>query len=82
MYTGFVATLSFVLFMRIYMFHIDPRFPEKVMENWIVNYNQGPGILLFVLTIEGLASSMVLTLIFMQKFKPSWNMTKNISQKA
>ncbi|WP_340199670.1 DUF4199 domain-containing protein [Ascidiimonas sp. W6] len=76
LYTGFLATLIFVGFMSIYMFHLDPEFPIRIMDTWMKDYNQGPGILIFVLTIEGLASSLVLTLAFMQKFKPSWNTTK------
>ncbi|NER14537.1 DUF4199 family protein [Leptobacterium flavescens] len=80
--TGFIATLVFVFFMSVYMFHIDPSFPATIMESWMRDYHQGPGILLFVLAIEGFASTVVLTLTFMQKFKPSWNMSKKAAQKA
>ena len=80
-YTGFLATLVFVFFMAVYMFHLDPEFPGKIMDRWMKDYNQGPGILIFILTVEGFASAVVLTLTFMQKFKPSWN-TKKSSQKA
>ena len=75
-YTGFIATLTFVFFMAVYMFHIDTTFPEKILDRWMDNYYQGPGILLFILAIEGFASTVVLTLTFMQKFKPSWNNVK------
>ncbi|TRZ45799.1 DUF4199 domain-containing protein [Robertkochia solimangrovi] len=80
-FTGFLATLIFVGFMAIYMFHIDKEFPKLIMESWMKDYNQGPGILIFILLVEGFASTVVLTLAFMQKFKPSWNPKKNI-QKA
>ncbi|NAS31255.1 DUF4199 family protein [Flavobacteriaceae bacterium R38] len=80
--TGLIATLTFILFMAVYMFHIDPAFTEKILNNWMSDYYQGPGILLFILTIEGIASSLVLTLTFMQKFKPSWNTSKKATQKA
>lgn len=76
MFTGFLATLIFVAFMAVYMFHLDPEFPLRILDTWMKDYNQGPGILIFVLTIEGLASALVLTLAFMQKFKPSWNTTR------
>ncbi|MDG3582593.1 MULTISPECIES: DUF4199 domain-containing protein [Galbibacter] len=78
---GFLATLVFTFFMAIYMYHIDPNFPGTIMDSWIKDYNQGPGILIFILLIEGFASTVVLTLAFMQKFKPSWN-TKKTIQKA
>ncbi|MCX2681814.1 DUF4199 domain-containing protein [Galbibacter sp. EGI 63066] len=78
LFAGFLATLIFVGFMAIYMYHIDPSFPETIMGSWIKDYNQGPGILIFILIIEGFASSVILTLAFMQKFKPSWNLKKNV----
>ncbi len=80
-YAGFLATLIFVAFMSVYMYHLDITFVENVMKSWASDYNQGPGILLFVLVVEGFASTVVLTLAFMQKFKPSWN-TKKTLQKA
>lgn len=79
--SGFIATIIFVFFMAIYMYHIDTSFDETVMASWSEDYQQGPAILLFVLFLEGLASTVVLTLAFMQKFKPSWN-TKKSPQKA
>lgn len=79
-YTGFLATLIFVGFMALYMFHLDPSFPETIMTSWIRDYNQGPGILVFVLLVEGFASTVVLTLAFMQKFKPSWNTKKSVQR--
>ncbi|MGS2741289.1 DUF4199 domain-containing protein [Sinomicrobium sp. M5D2P17] len=81
-FTGFIATLIFVGFMGIYMFHLDPTFPEKIMNTWIKSYNQRPGILLFILAVEGFASSVVLTLAFMQKFKPSWNLSRKVPEKV
>lgn len=78
-YTGFIATLVFVAFMAVYLFHLDPVFPEKIMNSWMKNYYQGPGILLFILTVEGFASTVVLTLAFMQKFKSSHNIPKKTS---
>lgn len=72
---GFVATLIFALFMGIYMFHIDPFFAENLMNTWLDNYAESPAILIFIILIEGFSSSVVLSLLFMQKFKPSWNIT-------
>ena len=75
--TGFIATILFTMFMAIYMFHIDPAFTEKLLGEWFSNYGQGAGILVFIILIEGLASTVVLTLTFMQIFKNS----NNLSQK-
>lgn len=76
--TGFVGTVLFTAFMAIYMFHIDPKFTETLLGEWISNYGEGTGILVFIILIEGLASTVVLTLTFMQLLKKSYN----ISQKA
>jgi len=72
---GILATAIFVFFMGIYLFHIDPTFAENIMAKWMTSYNGGPEILLFILAIEGVSSSVVLSLTFMQKFKISRNMS-------
>lgn len=72
--TGFLTTFVFVLFMALYMFHIDPAFADSVMVDWKSEYDNGAGILVIVLLIEGITSTLVLTLMFMQLFKKSWNM--------
>ena len=80
LYTGFLATIIFSVFMAIYMFHLNPEFPEKVMGGWMRDFKVGPGVLVFGLLIEGAASTVILTLTFMQKFKPSWNLKKTSSK--
>ena len=72
---GFVATVIFAVFMGIYIFHIDTGFADKVMEMGLGSYANEPGILLFIILIEGFASTVILSLLFMQKFKPSWNIS-------
>ncbi|MDT8415531.1 MAG: DUF4199 domain-containing protein [Flavobacteriaceae bacterium] len=71
--TGFLTTFVFVAFMGLYMFHVDPTFVDVVMADWKSEYDNGAGILIFVLLIEGITSTLVLTLTFMQLFKKSWN---------
>lgn len=73
--SGFTATLIFTLFMAIYIFHIDVGFAEKIMAMNIGSVSSEPGLLLSIILIEGFASSVILSLLFMQKFKPSWNIT-------
>jgi len=69
--TGFIATGFFVVFMAIYMFHLDTEFPNTILRTWFDNTNQGAGILILIVLMEGLASTAVLTLMFMQIFKKS-----------
>lgn len=73
LFTGFIATLTFMLFMAIYMFVLDTDFHMRIMKTWFAEYSQGPVLLLFVIFVEGLSSSMILTLITMQGQKTSWN---------
>ena len=69
--TGVVATFIFVAFMGIYLFHIEPPFAEMLMSK--IAGTGGTEILLLILTIEGVSSSVVLSLAFMQVFKVSRN---------
>jgi len=71
--TGVIATFVFVIFMGVYLFHIDPSFADMLME-YLAGAG-GPEILLLILAIEGVSSSVILSLTFMQKFKISRNIT-------
>lgn len=75
--TGFIATVIFTLFMAIYMFHLDVEFTEKLLADWFADYEVGTNILLFTIFIEGLASTVILSLGFMQLFKKSNNIPQN-----
>lgn len=75
---GVIATFIFVVFMGVYLFHIDPPFAELLM-GYLAGAG-GPEILLLILAIEGVSSSVIFSLTFMQKFKVSRNITdKTIS---
>ncbi len=71
--TGFIATILFTAFMAIYLFHLDTNFSKMLLSEWFSNYEEGTGILVFIILIEGLASTVVLTLTSMQIFKKSHN---------
>ncbi len=71
--TGFNATILFTIFFGIYVRYIDQDFPELLMGNWATDYSTALAMLLFVEAVMGFASSVVLTLAFMQLFKSSWN---------
>lgn len=76
--SGFIATLVFTFFMAIYIFHLDVEFGEKIMAMSLGSVSREPGLLLFIILIEGFASTVVLSLLFMQKFKPSWNINNKL----
>ncbi|WMI69141.1 DUF4199 domain-containing protein [Mangrovimonas sp. YM274] len=76
--SGVIGTLIFTGFMAVYMYHIDPAFTKLLLGEWFGNYGAGPGILVFIILIEGLTSAIVLTLSFMQIFKKSYNMPQNV----
>ncbi|WP_072347370.1 DUF4199 family protein [Flavobacteriaceae bacterium A100] len=77
MLTGFLATFVFALFMGIYMFHIDVAFMNYLLKGWFDDVSYGGGILVFVIIMEGLSSSIILALTFMQAFKNSTKVLQN-----
>ena len=75
--TGFLATFIFAVFMAVYFFHLDVEFMNSLLKEWFYEYNHGGGILIFIILIEGLSSTTILTLTFMQIFKNSKNVIQN-----
>ncbi len=73
---GFLATLFFTIFFGVYATHISPDFLNELMSVWIKEYYTSVGLVLFVVAIMGFASTIVLTLSFMQLFKVSWNTSR------
>ncbi|MEP0266164.1 DUF4199 domain-containing protein [Dokdonia sp.] len=69
--TGFVATIFFTIFFGIYASNIAPTFLENLIGPW--RGTTSLGVILFTVAICGFATTAVLTLSFMQLFKPSWN---------
>ncbi len=74
--TGFVATLIFTVFFAFYATEININFLPQLSEQWFKNENTGAGIVFFTVAIMGFATSLVLTLSFMQLFKSSNNLKK------
>jgi len=75
--TGFVATLIFTIFFAFYATEINIDFLPQLSEQWFKNENTGAGIVFFTVAIMGFATSLVLTLSFMQLFKSSNNLKKH-----
>ena len=69
--TGFIATGVFIVFMAIYIFHLDTEFADNIVKRWFNSGEQGGALIILIILIEGLASTAILTLTFMQIFKKS-----------
>ena len=74
--TGFVATLLFTIFFALYSTELDADFLDKLSEVWAKDYSNFQGIVFFTVAIMGFATTLVLTLSFMQLFKTSNNPKK------
>ncbi|HLW33439.1 MAG TPA: DUF4199 domain-containing protein [Aequorivita sp.] len=73
LFTGGIATIIFTVFMAIYMYQIDGVFAANILESWSLDYDLGASMLLVSMLIMGFATTLVLTLAFMQLHKKSWN---------
>ncbi len=71
--TGFVATLIFTFFFAIYATEIDPEFLAHLSEQWFSRFESFEAIVFFTVAIMGFATTLVLTLAFMQLFKSTNN---------
>ncbi len=71
--TGGFATLIFAVFMAVFMFQIDTEFAVNLVKNSGFEYASGATMLLIALVLMGFATSLVLSLTYMQLLKKSWN---------
>jgi len=73
LFTGVFATIVFVVFIAIYIYHIDTQFAVSILDSWGLSYDKGALILIFSIFIMGFSTTFILTLAFMQLLKDSWN---------
>lgn len=71
--TGFSATVIFTLFSTLYITELNPNFTQEFMTKWEFDWFAGNGMLILTIFLMGLATTVVMTLAFMQLFKDSWN---------
>ena len=71
--SGIVASILFAIFMAIYMYQIDTNFVHQIMRKWNMQDNLNTAMLVMSLLVLGIATSLVLSLTFMQLLKNSWN---------
>lgn len=74
--TGFVATLLFTIFFAFYSTELNSTFLDELSKVWSKDYKNFQGIVFFTVAIMGFATTLVLTLSFMQLFKSSNNLKK------
>lgn len=71
--TGGVATLIFTLFFALYSTELNIEFLNELSTVWAKDYHNFEGIVFLTVAVMGFATSLVLTLSFMQLFKTSNN---------
>ncbi|WP_411029049.1 DUF4199 domain-containing protein [Spongiimicrobium sp. 3-5] len=76
MVTGFVATLIFTMFFALYATEINAGFLEELSTVFFKDFKNFEGIVFFTVAVMGFATTLVLTLSFMQLFKTSNNLKK------
>jgi len=67
--TGFLASILFTIFMAIYATEINPNFLNELVTDFAKHYDVGVATFAFIVLLMGLATSVVLTLAFMQLYK-------------
>jgi len=76
MVTGFVASLIFTFFFALYSTELNSGFLEQLSSVFFKDFQNFEGIVFFTVAIMGFATTVVLTLAFMQLFKASNNPQK------
>ncbi len=77
--TGFVATIIYTFFFAFYSTEINPGFLKELSEAWFSDFKDFEAIVFFTVAIMGFATTLVLTLSFMQLFKSSNDIKKKSS---
>lgn len=67
--TGFIATILFTLFFTLYATELNPEFLRQLADTWFKSFKDFEAIVFFTVAIMGFATTLVLTLSFMQLFK-------------
>lgn len=76
MITGFVATLIFTLFFALYSTELNTDFLQELSASFFDDFKDFEGIVFFTVAVMGFATTLVLTLSFMQLLKTSNNPKK------
>lgn len=71
--TGFIATVIFTGFFAVYASELNPRFSNELITMWETDWFVNIGMLIFTVALMGFATTFVMALAIMQRYKPSWN---------
>lgn len=71
--TGFIATVIFTAFFAIYASELNPDFLNELITMWETDWFVNIGMLVFTVALMGFATSFIMALVIMQRYKPSWN---------
>lgn len=71
--TGFIATVIFTGFFAIYASELNPKFSNELITMWETDWFVNIGMLVFTVALMGFATTFVMALAIMQRYKPSWN---------
>lgn len=70
---GFISTIVFTAFFAFYATELEPNFLDRLLEMWDSDWYINIGMVIFTVALMGFATTVVLTLAYMQIFKDSWN---------
>ncbi|MEJ2162138.1 MAG: DUF4199 domain-containing protein [Robiginitalea sp.] len=73
---GFVATIIFTIFFAFYSTEVNQDFLPNLSTTFFKDFKSFEAIVFLTVAVMGFATSLVLTLTFMQLFKPSYNPKK------
>lgn len=71
--SGVIATIIFTAFFAFYATELEPNFLEELLTMWESDWYVNIGMVIFTVALMGFATSIVLSLTFMQWFKRTWN---------
>ena len=75
--TGFVATLVFTVFFLFYATEFNTDFLPELLSTIKGGFDADAGMISFVVFVMGLATTVIATLVAMQYFKNSKNISQN-----
>tara|TARA_R110002050_G_scaffold94765_2_gene197150 strand:+ start:6132 stop:6584 length:453 start_codon:yes stop_codon:yes gene_type:complete len=75
--TGAIATILFTAFFLLYSTEINADFLPQLLNSMNGSFNINEGLIAFIVAIMGFVTTIVSTLVVMQLFKNSRNMTQN-----
>jgi hypothetical protein len=74
---GFVATVVFTIFFAFYSTEVNTEFLQNLSTTFFKDFKSFEAIVFFTVAIMGLATTLVLTLAFMQYFKTPYSSKKS-----